>query len=172
MAKVKKWIGISGSWRRTSPEIEQDVRQAVREIISQGNGIVTGGALNVDYQATDEVLKLQRPQQIKVFLPTSLPIYAAHYRKRAEEGVITEQQAENLIAQLTTLKEQNSESLIENSKNSEVTLDTYYERNMAVVEASDELIAFQVNKSKGVQDTIEKAKAKMIPVRIYSYTLR
>jgi hypothetical protein len=169
MSGIVKWVGISGSWRATSPEIEKDVRKTARDIVLEGNGIVTGGALNVDYQATDEVLSLQLPQQVKVFLPTSLATYAAHYRKRAEEGVITKEQAESLIAQLTTLREQNPEGIVENSDNTFVDTTTYYERNQAVVDASDELIAFQVNNSKGTQDTIDKAKEKGIPVTIHSY---
>jgi len=53
-----KWVAISGSWRKTNEEVENDVRQAVREIIKRGDGIVTSGALNVDYFATDEALKV------------------------------------------------------------------------------------------------------------------
>lgn len=166
-----KWVAISGSWKETSDQVEQDVRREVHKILLGGDGIVTGGALNVDYQATDEVLKLKRYQQIKVFLPTTLSIYASHYRKRATEGVITKQQAEDLIIQLTTLKERNPTALIENTENTVVNTDTYFARNTEVVNAADELIAFQVNKSKGVQDTIEKANAKRIPIHLFSYTV-
>lgn len=169
MKEIIKWVGISGSWRATSPEIEKDVRETTREIISEGKGIITGGALNVDYQATNEVLNLHLSQHIKIFLPTTLATYAAHYRKRAEEGVITREQAENLITQLTTLQEQNPKGIIENPKNTIVDTTTYYERNQAVVDASDELVAFQVNDSKGTQDTIDKAKRKGIPVTVHSY---
>ena len=38
--------------------------------------------------------------RLKVILPTSLVTYAAHYRRRAAEGMISAQQAENLITQL------------------------------------------------------------------------
>ena len=169
--KVPKWIGVSGSWRTTSPEVERDVRKCSKEIALAGNGLVTGGALNVDYQATDEVLQLKRPRQIKVFLPTSYTTYVAHYRKRAREGVVTPQQAENLISQLAILKEQNPEGLMENLKNTGVNEQTYYERNTAVVNASDELIAFQVNNSAGTQDAINKARTKGIPVKVYSYEI-
>lgn len=171
MIEVPKWIGISGSWRATSPEIEQEVRSVVRSIILAGNGIITGGALNVDYQATDEVLKLDRLNQIKIFLPTSLDIYAAHYRKRAQEGVITPQQAEDLIVQLTKVKQLNPRGLIEHSTNTVADKTTYYERNLEVVNASDELLAFQINNSAGTQDTIDKANIKGIPVKVYSYTI-
>jgi len=87
-----KWVAISGSWRKTNEEVENDVRQAVREIIKRGDGIVTGGALNVDYFATDEALKVNpEAKQIKVCLPVTLELFSAHYRKRADEGVITHQ---------------------------------------------------------------------------------
>ncbi|MDO8621256.1 MAG: hypothetical protein Q7R31_03160 [Candidatus Levybacteria bacterium] len=172
MAGVNRWIGISGSWRTTTPEIEQDVRETVRHIILEGAGIISGGALNVDYQATDEVLKLNRHQQIKVFLPTTLDIYATHYRKRAQEKAITEQQAEDLISQLITLKNLNPHGLIENPTNTEVNEKTYFERNSEIVNASDELVAFQVNNSPAVQDTIDKAKTKGIPVKVHSYEVK
>ena len=55
MQKVSRWVGISGSWRKTNDQVESDVRNAVREIFKKSFGIVTGGALGVDYIATDEV---------------------------------------------------------------------------------------------------------------------
>lgn len=169
MKENLKWIGISGSWQETSPKIEKKVRNEVKNIVLYGNGIVTGGALNVDYQATDEVLKLKSPDKLKIFLPTTLEIYAKHYRKRAEEGVITKKQAEDLIEQLTKVKESNS--LIENKVNTIVDNKTYFERNSEVVNASDELVAFQVNESGGVQNTVDKAKQKGIPVKVFNYKI-
>jgi len=51
----------------------------------------------------------------------------------------------------------------------------YYERNSRAVEASDELIAFRVktkeSESLGTVDTVEKAKKKGIPVKLFSYDL-
>ncbi|MBU2235814.1 hypothetical protein KKA01_02005, partial [Patescibacteria group bacterium] len=49
----KYWFGISGSWRKTNEEVEESVREAVRKILSRGGCIVSGGALNVDFFATD-----------------------------------------------------------------------------------------------------------------------
>lgn len=34
-----KWIAISGTWRHTNKEIEDAVRQTVREIISRGGSV-------------------------------------------------------------------------------------------------------------------------------------
>lgn len=166
-----KWIGISGSWRIHNKEVEQDVRREVAEIIARGDGIVSGGALGVDYTATDEALKYNpSATQIKIFLPSTLEIYAKHYRNRANEGVITSKQAEDLIAQLTALKNANPDALIE-GHHDVLNQHTYFERNTWVVGASDELLAFQVNASQGVQDTIDKAKGNNLPVKLYSYTV-
>ncbi len=145
-----KWVGISGSWRITSKEVEDDVRREVRELIARGDGIVSGGALGVDYVATDEALR-HNPSatQIKIFLPSTLEIYAKHYRNRADEDVITHQQAEDLITQLAALKNTNPDALIE-GKHDVLNPRTYYERNSWVIGASNELLAFQVNGSQGV----------------------
>lgn len=167
-----KWVAISGSWRKMNKELEKDVRNAVREIISRGDGIVSGGALNVDYIATDEALKMNpTAKRIKIFLPATLEIYAAHYRKRADEGVITKKQAEDLIAQLNKIREINPSSLIENKNKKSVEKETYYERNSVIVEAADELIAFHVNESLGTKDAIDKAHKNGIPVKVFTYTI-
>lgn len=167
-----RWIAISGSWRTTNKQVEVDVRQAVRDSIQRGDGIVSGGALNVDYFATDEALRLDpTARQIIIFLPSSLAVYSKHYRQRAEEGVITGQQAENLIRQLTTVQQRRRESLIENLNTGYVDYAAYLERDTQVVEAADELLAFQVNYSRGVQDTIDKARARGKPVTVRTYRI-
>lgn len=166
-----RWTGITGSWRKTNANIEQDVRAAVRDIMERGDGIITGGALNVDFFATDEALKIDpNATHIKVFIPSSLETYAAHYRRRAQEEVITAEQADALIAQLTNLRNANKNALIEGHFDV-LNPTTYFERNLWVVDASDDLLAFQVNGSEGVEDTISKAVAQSKPVIKRSYTI-
>jgi len=174
-----KWIGISGSWRRTNSEIEEKLRKEAREIIQRGDGIVSGGALGVDYIATDEALKYNpKADKIKIFLPTTLEKFSEHYRKHAKLGNITSEQAENLISQLTKLKQINPQSLMENPDTNfteENKKERYYERNSDIVAASDELIAFRVktgtSEGLGTGDTIDKAHQKGIPVKLFSYDL-
>lgn len=166
------WFGISGSWRKTNQVIEQAVRATVRKIIERGDGIVSGGALNVDWFATDEVLKVDpQAKHVKIFLPAIFDLYAAHYRKRAIGGVITSEQAEILIAQLERLRVANPEALIENKQNTIVNPKTYFERNTEVVNASDALIGFQVNESEGVGDTVQKALDQNKPVYLERHKL-
>ncbi len=166
---VMKWIGISGTWRQSSPELKEDVRREVQSLLTDSNAVVTGGALGVDYIATEIALE-QYPDgsRIKVILPAPLERYAAHYRKRAEEGVITSEQAEQLIKQLK--KVQGVGSLV-TMDFGEMNQDTYYARNSEVVAASDELLAFQVNDSGGVQDTVDKAQERGIPVRVFRHSV-
>jgi len=175
-----KWIGISGSWRKMNKEIEEKIRSIVGEIITRGDGIVSGGALNVDYVALDEALKYDvKAERIKVFIPTTLEVYSEHYRKHARLGTITHKQAGDLIDQLTKLKQVNPKALIENSDTNfteKTKKQMYYERNSKVVEACDELAAFRVkteaSESMGTADTIKKAQAKNIPVKLFSYNLK
>lgn len=167
-----KWTCISGSWRFINRQIAKDVRIAVGQIILAGNGIITGGALGVDYVALDEALK-HNPSatQIKVYLPTSLEIYQKHYLQRANEGVITLQQAKKLIKQLTLLKIINPLALIENLENSVVEQKTYYQRISQEIANADSLIAFWVNQTTGTKDSIDKAKKKGLPIKVFSYTI-
>lgn len=167
-----KWICISGSWRKTNKKIEADVRACVRKILREGNGIITGGALNVDYFATDEMLKINPTlDKLKIYLPSTFDIFATHFRRRAQEEVITRKQAEDLITLINRIININPSAIIENKTNKELNKQTYYERNTDEINASDELYAFQVNNSLGTEDTIKKAKEKGIPVKLFSYSI-
>jgi len=167
-----KWYAISGSWRQTSLELVRDVRSAVAEVMERGDGVVAGGALGVDYIATEEALKLNpEADRIKVILPSSLENYAAHFRRRADEGVIAPEQAESLIAQLSDLRRRNKRALVE-MNNDVLNEMSYYDRNSKVLESADELLAFQVNGSLGVQDAIDKAKKLGLGVILKNYEIK
>lgn len=168
-----KWIAISGSWRQTNKKVREDVRREVKEILQKGDGFISGGALGVDYIATDEALKLDpKAERIRIFLPTDLKTYLNHYYRRAREGVITRDQARILKSQLEKLVETNKDSVIENPNCKKVNKKTYYERISRIIKMADELKTFQVNDSEGTQYGIDKAKQKGIPIEIFIYTIR
>ena len=122
-----RWVAFSGSWRHYNSQVERDVREAVREVVNSGNGVVTGGALGVDFFATDELLRIEpTAKALKIFIPTPLGVYAAHYRVRAQEGVITQDQAEELIAQLEKVRALNPKALVGNPNNTVVDRETYF----------------------------------------------
>lgn len=161
------WVGISGSWRYAIPELRESVQTEVAAALAAGKSIVTGGALGTDYWATEVALSAD-PARLKVILPTSLSTYAAHYRRRAAEGVISARQTQDLIRQLEAVAE--AGSLVEHPGRPQVVdTATYYLRNQDVVDAADELIAFQVNASAGTQDTVDKARRKGIPVALFVF---
>lgn len=161
------WVGVSGSWRHAPPGLADAVRHEVTAALGAGKSIVTGGALGVDYWATETALRTD-PWRLKVIIPTSLATYAAHYRRRAAEGVISIEQAENLIRQLEAVAQ--AGGLVEHPERPQIVdVTTYYLRNQDVVEVADELLAFQVNASRGTQDTVNRARLKGIPVAIFTY---
>jgi len=175
-----KFVAISGSWRKVNKEIERKVRKIVSQILKMGNGIVTGGALGVDYIALDEALKHDKnAQRIKVFLPTTLKRYAQHLRKHARWGDVKKSAVEKLISRLKKLRTLNPKALIENKKadfREETKKKYYYQRNTKIIKAADELIAFRVitkeSQGLGTLDTIKKAKKKGIPVKVFEYDFR
>jgi len=161
------WVGVSGSWRYALPGLREAVHSEVSAALAAGKSIVTGGALGTDYWATEVALSID-PARLKVILPTSLETYAAHYRRRAAEGVISARQAESLIRQLEAVEQ--AGGLVEHPERPQVVnVTTYYLRNQDVVDTADELLAFQVNASAGTQDTVDKARVKGIPVAIFTF---
>ena len=161
------WVGVSGSWRYALPGLADAVQREVAAALRAGKSIVSGGALGVDYWAAETVLDLD-PGRLKVILPTSLVTYAAHYRRRATEGIISTQQAEDLIGQLEAVADVGG--LVEHPERPQVVdVIAYSLRNQDVVDVADELLAFQVNASGGTQDTVDKARLKGIPVIVFTY---
>ncbi len=161
------WVGVSGSWRYAPPGLPDAVQREVAAALQAGKSIVTGGALGVDYWATETALSID-PARLKVILPTSFATYAAHYRQRAAQGVISAEQAEDLIRQLEAVAQ--AGGLVEHPERPQVVdVTTYYLRNQDVVDVADELLAFQVNASGGTQDTVDRARLKGIPVVVFTY---
>lgn len=161
-----KWVAIAGGWRKTNSQVENDIRKTVRDVVSHGDGIVSGGALGVDYIATSEVLLADG--KLKIIIPSTLEIYRNHYFKRAEEGVITKEQAEILISQLEEVKKRGC--LVE-GVDTVLNKETYFKRITKIIENADELMVFYINQTEGSQDTIDKAKKKGIPVKIFNYSI-
>jgi len=162
-----KWIAIAGSWRHTNFDTENQVREDVRSLLALGNGLVSGGALGVDFFATEEALLADvNASQLKIIIPSTLEIYSAHYLQRASEGVITRRQAESLILQLETVRSMGC--LLEGTAQI-INKEAYFNRITQIIDLADELIAFHINNTEGTQDTIEKARNKGIAVKVYSY---
>lgn len=171
-----KWTAIcsatqanAGSWRHTNFDIENQVREEVRSLLALDNGLVSGGALGVDFFATDEALQAGiDASRLKIIIPSTLAIYSAHYLHRAIEGVITNGQAQRLILQLETVRSMGC--LVEGTAQI-IDKVAYFNRITQIIDIVDELVAFHVNNTEGTQDTINKARCKGVAVKIFSYSI-
>lgn len=167
-----KWILFTGTWRLTNEEVEKDVREAAREVLLRGDGIVTGGATGVDYFAMDEAMKMfPDASRLKVIIPAILEHYIYDYHTNWLMSPVTVETIDALEKLLKNIKEVNPGSLVE-MQNTIITQDHYDLRHDEEVKISDEVYAFQVNNSTGTQDTIDKARQAGLPISVHKkYTL-
>ena len=167
-----KWVLFTGTWRLTNEIVENDVRTAVREVLSRGDGIVTGGATGVDYFAMDEAMKLfPDASRLKVVIPAYLEDYIHDYHTNWCQEPVTEETIDNLERLLQKIKDVNSSALIEMLYDT-ITQEHYNLRHDEEIKISDEIYVFQVNESTGAQDTIDKALKSGLPVSLHKkYTI-
>ena len=166
-----KWYAISGS-RTINDKVKKDVENTVTKIITSGNGIITGGALGVDYITIQEVLRKGNvKKQIRIYLPITIRNFCKHYHNRAKEGAISEEQAKLITEQLQKVNKISKESIIDKTKYKLANEESYYARNTSIVEKCDIFCAFQVNNSKGTQDAIDKAKSLSKKVIVKRYLI-
>ena len=169
MVALMKWIIFTGTWRLTNKEVENDVRQAAREVFERGDGIVTGGATGVDYFAMDEFLKLN-PEctRIRIFIPARLQHFIEDYKKNWKQAPITEIDINNLEYLLKIIEGRNPSAVFEVRKDSgDISQNEYDLRHNEEVTFSDEVYAFQVNGSTGTSDTINKSRAAGLPITLH-----
>lgn len=167
MTKISKWILFTGTWRIITKEIERDVRNAVRDVIKSGNGVLTGGATGVDYIAMDEALKINPDaSQLKVIIPAYLDRYIADYYKNWCQKPITRNDINSLASILGRLKKIKASNLIEMS-NETIMQEHYDLRSEREVINSNEVYVFQANNSRGAQHTLDYATKIGIPITIH-----
>lgn len=172
---------ISGSWRRANEELKRDVEETVGNILWDGNGIVTGGALGVDQIATETVLnhpEANPAEQLRIYLPVELEKYLEHICLRAQESfkekikAVTMEQAASLDELLTFIKQRYPRCIRDDSEFTKVNQESYYARIDKIVRDSHELYAFQVNDSQGVQYSIDKAIKSRKLTHVKKYHIR
>ena len=169
-----KWIIFTGTWKLINQEVENDVRQAVRDVISLGNGMVTGGATGVDYIAMDEWLKHDKEcKKLRVFIPANLDNYINDYYKNWCHDPITKDDIEKLEKVLRDIQSVNQACLLEMKHDGgDITQNHYDLRHNEEVMFADEVHAFQVNNSTGTQDTIDKAEKFGLTISLHKkYTI-
>lgn len=162
-----KWILFTGTWKLTNQEVENDVRQAARDVLARGDGIVTGGATGVDYFAMDEAMKLYPDaSRLKVIIPAMFKDYIYDYHTNWLMEPVTVESINALEKLLQQIKDADPEALIEMPYDI-ITQDHYDLRHDEEVKISDEVYAFQVNNSTGTQDTIDKAAKSGLSISLH-----
>lgn len=167
-----KWIIFTGTWRITNAQVENDVRDTVHEVLSQGDAIITGGALGVDLFTMEEAA-IHDPgfDRLKVIIPADLEKYIDHFHKAYKDGRVPEEAFHRLENILRLIYHTNPAALIE-LNHDVIDQSAYFDRDSEEVKLADAVHAFQVNESIGTQDTIDKALKASLPVTLHKkYTI-
>ena len=164
-----KCILFTGTWRLVNKEVENDVRACVQEVLSHGDGIVTGFATGVDYFAAEESMKLfPDGSRLKTILPATLDQYIYDYHKNWCTAPITKYDIEKVNTLLQSIKAINPGVIAEMYHDDEMILqEDYDDRNTEMLKIAHGVCAFQVNDSVGTQDAINKASKSGIPIIIH-----
>ncbi|MBU2616105.1 MAG: hypothetical protein KKC19_03300 [Nanoarchaeota archaeon] len=168
------WFGISGSWRYEFQELTRDVETAVESILGIDCGIITGGALGVDYIATDAIVDFLGENilgRLRLYLPIPLKKYLEYLEKRVLEGKVTKRRVDALSEQLRGIQETCPDCIRDNWGFEEVNKKSYYSRIDKIVGDIDGLYAFQVNDSEGVQYSVNLAREQEKSVFLKSYRI-
>ncbi len=167
-----RWVVFTGTWRLTNAQVENDVKESVREVLERGDAIITGGALGVDLFTMEEALRYDlQCARIKVIIPAKLETYITHFHKAYKDGRIPEEAFHRLENTLRLIHRTNSQAIIE-LDHEVIDQAAYFARDAQEVNYADEVYAFQVNGSIGTQDTIDKAMEAGIPVTLHKkYTI-
>ncbi len=88
-------------------------RQATREVIARGDGVLTGGATGVDYFAMDECAKHGALGQLRIFLPAKLDWFIKDYYDNWQHEPISKEDIDMLAKLLLRLKKEVPTVLLE-----------------------------------------------------------
>lgn len=164
-----KWLAVVGT-REVNDTIRRDIEQFVGQKITEGSGIVSGGATGVDHEAArlayEHGLEAAR---FRVFLPVKLELYCQALYDRAVAGKCRQDDAVATVALLRDIARNRSGVIRDTTEFTEVNAESFHARNCQIVALADKLVAFRVNNSLGTTFTINQAGEKGIPVKMFDY---
>lgn len=172
-----KWYAINGGWRKTDEKVRLDVERIVTDILYKNDCIVTGGAMGVDYIATDTVINRGDPSwQLKIYLPVRFDIYKDHLHqatKKQIKGVpiVRKERVDKLLSQLDFLQRVFPGVIRDDTSFTDVNPDSYYGRIRNIVDDCDEMFAFHINGTEGTQFGINLAREQGKPVHVWTYNV-
>ena len=166
-----KWLGVVGT-REVNDTIRRDIEQFVGQKIAEGGGIVSGGATGADHEAARLAYECGlEAARFRIFLPVELELYCQALYDRAAVGKCRQDDAIATIALLRDIAKHRPGVLHDATDFNGVNADSFHARNCQIVDLADELVAFRVNNSRGTTFTIDQAREKGIPVKVFDYTV-
>ena len=166
-----KWLGVVGT-REVNDTIRRDIEQFIGQKIAEGGGIVTGGATGADHEAARLAHEYGLGAvRFRIFLPVELELYCQVLYDRAAVGKCRQDDAIATVALLRDIAKHRPGVLRDATDFNEVNADSFHARNCQIVALADELVAFRVNGSPGTTFTIDQAREKGIPTKVFDYTV-
>ena len=166
-----KWLAAVGT-REVNDTIRRDIEQFVGQKIAEGGGIVSGGATGADHEAARLAYECGlEAARFQIFLPVELELYCQALYDRAADGKCRQDDAIATVALLRDIAKHRPGVLCDATDFNEVNADSFHARNCQIVDLADELVAFRVNNSRGTTFTIDQAREKSIPVKVFDYTV-
>ena len=166
-----KWLAVVGT-REVNDTIRRDIEHFVGQKITEGSGIVSGGATGVDHEAARLAYEYGlEAVRFRIFLPVELELYCQALYDRAAVGKCRQDDAIATVALLRDIAKYRPGVLHGATNFSEVNADSFHACNCQIVDLADELVAFRVNNSRGTTFTIDQARDKNILVKIFDYSI-
>ena len=166
-----EWLAVVGT-REVNDTIRRDIEQFVGQKIAEGSGIVSGGATGVDHEAARLAYECGlEAARFQIFLPVKLELYCQALYDRVVVGKCRQDDAIATVALLRDIAKHQPGVLRDTTDFNEVNAESFHARNCQIVDLADELVAFRVNNSRGTTFTIDQAREKGIPVKVFDYTV-
>lgn len=166
-----KWLAVVGT-REVNDTIRRDIEQFVGQKIAEGSGIVSGGATGADHEAARLAYEWGlEAARFQIFLPVKLELYCQALYDRATAGKCRQDDAIAAVTLLRDIAKHRSGVLHDTTDFNEVNAESFHARNCQIVDLADELVAFRVNDSPGTTFTIDQAREKGIPTKVFDYTI-
>ena len=166
-----KWLAVVGT-REVNDIIRRDIERFVGQKITEGSGIVSGGATGADHEAARLAYEYGlETARFRIFLPVKLELYCQALYDRAADGKCRQDDAIATVAVLRDIAKHRPGVLRDTTDFNEVNAESFHARNCQIVDLADELVAFRVNNSRGTTFTVDQAKEKGIPVSVFDYTV-
>ena len=114
---------------------------------------------------------LFRSARFRIFLPVKLELYCQALYDRAAVGKCRQDDAVATVALLRDIARNRPGVIRDTTEFTEVNAESFHARNCQIVVLADELVAFRVNNSLGTTFTIDQAREKGIPIKVFDYTV-